>query len=80
MFEVVVLIVMIGLIVIMMVLRATANNVKDRAVSLVVVTLWLIYPDVTQNAFSSLACKTMAEAEPRLYKDMDVVCWEGAHL
>ena len=65
----------------MMLLRATTNNVKDRAVSLVVVTLWLIYPDVTQNAFSSLACKkTEGAAEPRLYKDMGVVCWEGAHL
>jgi len=65
------------------------NRSKHRAVGMIVMTLWLIYPDLCHVIFSSMSCinpsdgkknATPFENTSRMYRDLDVICWSGHHL
>ena len=65
------------------------NRSKHKAVGMIIMTLWLIYPDICHVIFSSLSCinpaagskePTPIEAVSRLYRDLATECWEGDHL
>ena len=42
----------------------------------------LVHPTLTRRSVQLLTCDRLGEADPRMYlrKDMEVICWEGAHM
>ena len=65
------------------------NRSKHKAVGMIIMTLWLIYPDICHVIFSSLSCinpaghtkePTEIESVSRLYRDLATECWVGDHL
>jgi len=56
------------------------HAVKYRAVNIMFVTMWLIYPDVSSAIWSSFACMDYEEGYTRLYTNLEIQCWSGNHL
>ena len=51
---------------------------KDKMVGITVVTFWLLHPDIAHAVFASLSCIERG-GESRLFRDLDVACWQGQH-
>ena len=46
------------------------HAVKNKAVNLMLITIWIIYPDVSSAIFSSLACVDFGEGYGRLWGNL----------
>lgn len=46
---------------------------------MIIMLLWLIYPDICHVIFSSLSC-IEKEGVQRLYRDLETICWKTEHL
>ena len=55
------------------------NENKEKAICMIIMILWLIYPDICHVMFSSISC-IEKEGVYRLYRDLEVICWEKEHL
>ena len=57
----------------------TTSLLRDRFISLLITTLWFIYPDLIQLLFNSFTCITLKDGSSRLFRDLEVVCWQNEH-
>ena len=46
---------------------------------MMVMLLWITYPDICHIIFTSLSC-AKKEGANRLVKNLDTICWEAEHL
>lgn len=52
---------------------------RDRFISLLITTMWVIYPDLIQLLFNAFTCITLDDGSTRLFRDLEVVCWQDEH-
>eukprot|EP00347_Sterkiella_histriomuscorum_P016469 403353061 len=51
---------------------------KGKAISTLVITLFLVHPSIVQYMFDDFNCKNI-DGESRIYKDLQTVCWSSLH-
>ncbi len=59
--------------------RQTMQEKIDKTVSTIAIVWFLFYPTIVSYLASSINC-TSIEGTPRLYDDLEEVCYEGRHL
>jgi hypothetical protein len=52
---------------------------RDRTISTMLITIWICFPEALHVIYQSISCK-IYDGAPRLYKDLEMICWQGAHL
>ena len=59
---------------------------RDKCMSSIIITFWLLQPDVARQIFKTFTCyETITEDDEelpisRLYTDQDIICWQGLHI
>lgn len=52
---------------------------KDKIMSVTVITFWILQPDVARELFKAFTCvknNGFSDEEPsRLYHDLEIICW-----
>lgn len=57
----------------------SAAQFRDRFINLLITTMWVIYPDLVKQLSNAMTCITLKDGSTRLFKDLDIVCWETEH-
>ncbi|CDW85822.1 UNKNOWN [Stylonychia lemnae] len=60
-------------------IKQQTSTVWNKAMSSIVILLFLAHPSIVQYSFSNFKCKNI-DGENRVLEDLEIVCWEQQHL
>lgn len=60
-------------------IKGSWTQVNEQYKCSILIMLWLVQPDICHIVFASFSCVSI-EGEQRLFRDPEIICWEGSHL